>query len=80
MRSFFTLKSGFALDLLGRQGCFTYHVINIFIERCFDAAGILRLTLSKMINQRGYNSGTENLDRFVIFFACLIEDLVEHVY
>ena len=54
-------------------------MINIFIERCFDAAGILRLTLSKMINQRGYNSGTENLDRLCDFFSCRVEELVEHV-
>ena len=44
-----------------------------------EAAGIHRMTLSKMINQRGYNTGTENLDRLCAFFDCQIEDLVERV-
>ena len=44
-----------------------------------EATGILRITLSKMINQKGYNTGTENLDRLCDYFGCLIEDLVEQV-
>ena len=51
----------------------------ITIAEVAEAAGIHRMTLSKMINQRGYNSGTENLDRLCDFFACRIEELVEHV-
>ncbi|WP_320838619.1 helix-turn-helix transcriptional regulator [Zhongshania sp.] len=51
----------------------------ITIVEVAEAAGIHRMTLSKMINQRGYNSGTENLDRLCDYFGCPIEELVEHV-
>jgi putative transcriptional regulator len=51
----------------------------ITIGEVADAAGIHRMTLSKMINQRGYNTGTENLDRLCAYFACRIEELVEYV-
>lgn len=51
----------------------------ITIGEVADAAGIHRMTLSKLINQRGYNTGTENLDRLCAYFNCQIEDLVEYV-
>ena len=51
----------------------------VTIGEVAEAAGIHRMTLSKMINQRGYNTGTENLDRLCEFFECQVEDLVEHV-
>lgn len=43
------------------------------------AAGIHRMTLSKMINQRGYNTSTENLNRLCEYFGCRVEELVEYV-
>ena len=43
------------------------------------ATGINRMTLSKMVNQRGYNTQSENLDRLCRYFDCRIEDLVEYV-
>ena len=51
----------------------------ITIGEVAEAAGIHRMTLSKLINQKGYNTGTENLDRLCRFFDCQIEDLVEYV-
>lgn len=51
----------------------------ITITEVAEAAGIHRMTLSKMINKRGYNTGTENLDRLCGYFECAIEDLVEHI-
>lgn len=51
----------------------------ITIGEVAEAAGIHRMTLSKLINQRGYNTGTENLDRLCAYFECRIEDLVEYV-
>lgn len=51
----------------------------ITISEVAEAAGIHRMTLSKMINQRGYNTGTENLDRLCEFFDCEISDIVEYV-
>ncbi|NRB37122.1 MAG: helix-turn-helix transcriptional regulator [Pseudomonadales bacterium] len=38
-----------------------------------------RMTLSKMINQQGYNTGTENLDRLCKYFDCAIEELAEYI-
>lgn len=51
----------------------------ITIAEIADTVGIHRMTLSKMINRRGYNTGTENLDRLCIYFKCEIGDLVEFV-
>lgn len=51
----------------------------VTIGEVAEAAGIHRMTLSKMINQRGYNTGTENLDRMCAYFGCDIEDIVEYV-
>lgn len=51
----------------------------ITIGEVAEAASIHRMTLSKLINQRGYNTGTENLDRLCAYFACSIGDLVEYV-
>lgn len=51
----------------------------ITITEVAEAAGIHRMTLSKMINKRGYNTGTENLDNLCRYFECSIEELVEYV-
>jgi DNA-binding Xre family transcriptional regulator len=51
----------------------------ITIGEVAEAAGIHRMTLSKLINTRGYNTGTENLDRLCQYFGCKIEDMVEFV-
>ena len=37
------------------------------------------MTLSKLLNQKGYSTGTEILDRLCAYFDCRIEDLVEYV-
>jgi len=51
----------------------------ITFEEIADATGIHRTTLSKLANQRGYNTTTGNLDKLCDFFECPIEKLVEHV-
>jgi putative transcriptional regulator len=51
----------------------------VTIGEVAKAAGIHRMTLSKLINQRGYNTGSENLDRLCAFFKCEIGDLVEYI-
>lgn len=43
------------------------------------ATGIHRATLSKIANERGYSTGTENLSQLCKFFGCKIEQLVEYV-
>lgn len=51
----------------------------ITIAEVAEAAGIHRMTLSKLINQKGYNAGTDTLDRLCGYFQCKIEELVEHI-
>lgn len=44
-----------------------------------EATGISRVTLSKMVNQRGYSTLTDHLDRLCRFFQCRLEELAEYV-
>jgi len=40
---------------------------------------IHRVTLSKMINRRGFSTSTDHLDRLCRYLNCQIEDLAEYV-
>jgi putative transcriptional regulator len=51
----------------------------INMQEMSDATGINRSTLSKLLNQRGYSTGTDVLDRLCTYFSCSIADLVEHM-
>ncbi|MFK5891782.1 MAG: helix-turn-helix transcriptional regulator [Pseudomonadota bacterium] len=51
----------------------------ITIAEVAEAAGIHRMTLSKLINQKGYNTGTDNIDQLCEYFQCGIEELVEYI-
>lgn len=44
-----------------------------------EATGINRSTLSKIVNERGYNTGTDNLDRLCRYFGCKLDQLAEYV-
>jgi putative transcriptional regulator len=44
-----------------------------------DATDIHRMTLSKMINRRGYSTTTDHLDRLCVYFGCSLEEIAEHV-
>jgi len=44
-----------------------------------EATGINRGTLSKMVNQKGYSTVTNNIDLLCNFFDCQVEDLMEYV-
>ncbi len=48
-------------------------------EEIANETGIHRTTLSKIVNQRNYNTTTENIDKLCTFFKCQIGDLMEHV-
>jgi putative transcriptional regulator len=37
------------------------------------------MTLSKILNQKGYGTGTDTIDRLCGFFECPVQDLVEHL-
>jgi DNA-binding Xre family transcriptional regulator len=44
-----------------------------------QATGINRMTLSRMINAKGYSTVTENLDRLCTYFRCSVGDIAEHI-
>ncbi|NOU40216.1 MAG: helix-turn-helix domain-containing protein [Methylotenera sp.] len=44
-----------------------------------EATGINRVTLSKMINQKGYSTVTDNLDKLCKFFDCKLDDIAEFI-
>ena len=43
------------------------------------STGINRVTLSKMINQRGYNTVTDNLNGLCKYFNCRLDQIAEYV-
>lgn len=43
------------------------------------ATGLSRVTLSKILNQKGYGTGTDTIDRLCEFFDCQVEDLLERL-
>jgi putative transcriptional regulator len=49
------------------------------VQEVADATGVNRMTLSKILNHKGYSTGTDILDRLCTYFECGIEELVEHV-
>jgi len=51
----------------------------ITLAEISEATGIHRATLSKIANEKGYNSGTDNIDRLCTFFGCSVADVMEHV-
>jgi putative transcriptional regulator len=51
----------------------------ITIADVAKAAGVHRMTISKMINQRGYVTNTDTLNRLCEYFCCGLDDLAEYV-
>ena len=49
------------------------------ISEVAEGSGIHRVTLSKMINRRGFATSTEQVDKLCAYFNCRVEDLVEYV-
>jgi putative transcriptional regulator len=41
--------------------------------------GINRMTLSKMINHKGYSTVTDNLDKLCAYFDCELVELAQYV-
>lgn len=50
----------------------------VTLQEVSDATGINRSTLSKILNQKGYSTGTDVLDRLCTYFGCQLGDLAEH--
>ncbi|GAB3493933.1 hypothetical protein GCM10027399_14390 [Curvibacter fontanus] len=51
----------------------------VTINEIATATGLNRMTLSKILNQKGYGTGTETVDRLCLYFECKVEDLMEHL-
>lgn len=51
----------------------------ITLQEVSEATGINRSTLSKILNQKGYSTGSDVLDRLCTYLGCSIADLAEHV-
>lgn len=51
----------------------------LMVKDIAEATGINRMTLSKILNQKGYNTTTDKLDKLAEYFDCEICDLVERV-
>ena len=51
----------------------------ITVQEVAEATGVNRMTLSKILNHKGYSTGTDILDRLCIYFDCRVEELIEHV-
>lgn len=43
------------------------------------ATGIARRVLSSLVNERGYNTGTDNVDRLCRYFRCQAGDVILYV-
>lgn len=51
----------------------------IAISEIAAATGLNRMTLSKILNQKGYGTGTETIDKLCAYFGCQVSDLMEFV-
>lgn len=51
----------------------------ITVQEVAEATRINRMTLSKILNQKGYSTGTDILDKLCAYFDCRIEELVERL-
>lgn len=44
-----------------------------------EKTGINRMTLSRMINRKGYSTVTDNIDKLCMFFSCDVGEVMEIV-
>lgn len=51
----------------------------ITLNELATATGISRMTLSRMVNNEGYSTVTDQLDKLCTFFECEIQELVRFV-
>lgn len=51
----------------------------ITLEEISGETGIHRTTLSKISNQKGYNTTTDVLDKLCMYFGVKVGDLAEYV-
>ena len=51
----------------------------VAINEIATVTGLNRMTLSKILNQRGYGTGTETIDKLCKYFGCEVSDLMEYL-
>jgi len=51
----------------------------ITLEEVSKETGIHRSTLSKIANQKGYNTTTDNLDALCRYFQCELKDIAVYL-
>ena len=51
----------------------------VTIAEVAGVTAIHRITLSKIANHVGYNTGTDNLDKLCEYFGCRLEELAQHI-
>lgn len=51
----------------------------ITVAEVAAATGLNRMTLSKILNQKGYSTATDTVDRLCAYFECRVEDFMEFV-
>lgn len=51
----------------------------ITVSEIATATGLNRMTLSKLLNHKGYGTGTDTIDKLCAYFQCRVEDLMEHM-
>lgn len=51
----------------------------ITVSEIATATGLNRMTLSKILNQKGYSTATDTIDRLCMYFGCQVDDLLEHI-
>ncbi len=49
------------------------------IAELAEGSNVARPTISRILNQRGYNTTTDNVGKLCAFFNCRVENLVEFV-
>jgi len=51
----------------------------VTINEIATATGLNRMTLSKILNQKGYGTGTDTIDKLCAYFGCRVDELMEHL-
>ena len=51
----------------------------ITLSELAKSTGISRMTLSRMINNQGYSTVTDHLDKLCAYFECELHELIKYV-
>ncbi|MGJ8619179.1 MAG: helix-turn-helix domain-containing protein [Methylophilaceae bacterium] len=51
----------------------------ITLSELAKSTGISRMTLSRMVNNKGYSTVTDHLDKLCAYFECELHELIKYV-